>query len=87
MDQLISFYFYAGYSATGLNDPDNGTGAFWGRAGPLGPPRDRVGVGFHTDAMSPMWKSATTFGGISDPALQQGRLPQLSSPSSRPPSG
>ncbi len=30
----------------------------------------RVGVGFHTDAMSPMWKSETTFGGISDPALQ-----------------
>ncbi len=28
-----------------------------------------VGVGFHTDAMSPMWKSATTFGGPSGPAL------------------
>ena len=30
-----------------------------------------MGVGFHTDAISPMWKSATTFGGISDPALLQ----------------
>ena len=34
------------------------------------PPSEWVGVGFHTDAMSPIWKSVTTFGGIADPARQ-----------------
>ena len=37
------------------------------RAGSLIPPSDRVGVGFHTDAMSPMWKSATTLAGSAIP--------------------
>jgi hypothetical protein len=52
------------------------------RADPGALPAGMVGVGFsvrqaqdpepvegHTDAMSPMWKSATTCGGISDPGI------------------